>query len=678
MPGLSFYGLPGYIDMPSAYALPDGTFAFSVNQYGDVRRGNLVFQISPRITGAFRYAYMEDFDAGGRVSRYDRSFDLRWQVLTEDQAGWRPAVSVGLQDFGGSGIFAGEYLVASKRFGTRVTASTGIGWGRLGSYGSFSNPLSLISDRFDTRPGGPTRLSEVGRIEFGSFFRGDAALFAGIDWQVSDRLRLSAEYSSDAMSAEVRNLGFERRTPINLSAEYQFNNGARLALAVLYGSEVGLNYSFPLNPARPPSLSGREPGPPAVSYGSRASLASWGLRADGTAAPRDRLAEALRGQGARLEGFRIDGETAIVDVSNLRWKATGQFLGRTARILSAELPSEVRQFRIRTDKNGMTVNDMVIRRSDLEELEFAPDGAWQAYVRSGIQDASLLPDPRLNRETRFDIRIRPYFDPSLFDPDNPLRLDFGAAVTAEWSPLRGLYFGGSVRQKLIGNLDESTRMSNTKQQHVRSDGPLYAKTTGPKIPWMTVDYFARPGDHLYSRATAGLLEPMFGGVSGELLWAPADRNYALGIEVNYARQRDFEGGFGFQDYDIITGHLSGYYDFGNGYEGQMDVGRYLAGDWGTTISFNRRFGNGFMVGAFFTLTDIPFDDFGEGSFDKGIVLSVPVTWLTGKPSRQRVEQVIRPILRDGGARLQVRNRLYELTRDDRDVIGGESWGRFWR
>ena len=71
-------------------------------------------------------------------------------------------------------------------------------------------------------------------------------------------------------------------------------------------------------------------------------------------------------------------------------------------------------------------------------------------------------------------------------------------------------------------------------------------------------------------------------------------------------------------------------------------------------------------------------EFGEGSFDKGIRVDIPLSWLTGQPSRENFSQVIRPTLRDGGARLDVRNRLYEVTRDYRGRELSDSWGRIFR
>ena len=144
------------------------------------------------------------------------------------------------------------------------------------------------------------------------------------------------------------------------------------------------------------------------------------------------------------------------------------------------------------------------------------------------------------------------------------------------------------------------------------------------------------------------------------------------------RQREFEQGFGLQDYGVVSGHLSAYYDLGGGYRAQVDAGRYLAGDWGATLALDREFNNGWRLGAWATLTDVSAEDFGEGSFDKGIRFSIPFAWLSGRPSKARYASSIRPVTRDGGARLEVKGRLDEIAREyDREGLVAE-WGRVWR
>ena len=133
-PSLSFYGLPGLIDTPTAYSLPDGNLALTSGYYSGVVRNTLTFQITDRLTGSFRYAYLEDFDGAVGLSRYDRSFDLHYRLL--DEGDYTPAVAVGLRDFGGTGVYGAEYLVASKTFGNGLRASGGIGRWHRGQIGS--------------------------------------------------------------------------------------------------------------------------------------------------------------------------------------------------------------------------------------------------------------------------------------------------------------------------------------------------------------------------------------------------------------------------------------------------------------------------------------------------------------------------------------------------------------
>ena len=49
---------------------------------------------------------------------------------------------------------------------------------------------------------------------------------------------------------------------------------------------------------------------------------------------------------------------------------------------------------------------------------------------------------------------------------------------------------------------------------------------------------------------------------------------------------------------------------------------------------------------------VSFDDFGEGSFDKGMFFKIPLHTLLNKNVRSSYSTRIRPVQRDGGARLE--------------------------
>lgn len=73
----------------------------------------------------------------------------------------------------------------------------------------------------------------------------------------------------------------------------------------------------------------------------------------------------------------------------------------------------------------------------------------------------------------------------------------------------------------------------------------------------------------------------------------------------------------------------------------------------------------YEVDGYVTLTDIPLSQFGEGSFDKGIYLMMPMDLLTGESEQSKRYFEIRPITRDGGARLGSARKLYRQVKSTR-------------
>jgi hypothetical protein len=672
---VSTYGTPGLLEIPTAEMFEDGMLVFTAAGLRDTGRGTMTFQMLPWVHGSFRYAYIKGLD-GADGDRYDRSFDLHFRLREESKHS--PAIVMGLRDFGGTGIYAAEYFVATKTFRDRLKLTGGIGWGRMAGRGAFSNPLGIFGERFDTRPGsGAGGISTTGQLDFGNWFRGDAALFGGASWQYNDRLTFMAEYSPDLYTRERDNIGFDVRSPINVGVQYRFKNGAQLTTSYLYGTTLGLTFSYFIDPRKAVTPGGQGAAPPPLRPEAQIAAAT----ADSSPGDiRDRMQAALDQEGLRLVYLSDTGDTVQVGVENNRYGQAAQALGRTARVLANEEPPQAEHFDIALMSDGVPLSAVRINRDDLYELEHDPDNAWRSFARAQISDTIPLVQGGILSDAypHFSYRFGPYLNFSFFDPDDPLRYELGAVLGLDYTLVPGLTLSTELRQPILSTLDDSTRPSDSTLPRVRSDWNIYARESNLRVEHMTAEYLWRPGTNLYARTTLGYLETMFGGLSTELLWYPADSRLALGIEANYVAQRDFDVLFGFQDYSVATGHASAYYDLPGDYHAQVDVGRYLAGDYGATFTLDREFNNGFKVGAFFTLTNVSSEEFGEGSFDKGIRIEVPISWITGRPSRNKIAQTIRPVLRDGGARLNVRNRLYGVTREARAQDLSRGWGRFWR
>ena len=684
-PSLNFYGVPGLIDMPSAEMLPDGQFATSYSWFGGQSRLNATFQALPWLSASFRYNGVQNLNLGGYSTYYDRGFDVRFRLIKESRR-W-PQITLGLQDFIGTGIYAAEYIVATKSFATpglnparlpgRLKLTAGAGWGRLGSHGSLGAPFGSARPRFVAGGTG-------GKVAYDQWFRGPMSLFGGVEWQPSDRLGIKIEYSSDAYVTETRTRSvFSRDSSVNFGAEYQATRRTRLGAYYLYGSEFGLTAQIQLNPRVPPvRLAAPAPlpveqRPPRVSS-PLAYSTDWIASAAAPVQLRDAVARVLERDGLALEYLSVRADSAELRFRNLRYRASSIAVGRAARVLAQVLPASVETFRLVPVSGGMGLAAVTIRRSDLEALEFQPDAGRALQAVTGVGEAGRLPAgalPSTGLYPNFRWAVGPFFEPSYFDPDLPVRMDVGVELTASYEIAPGWTIGGALRHRLAGNVADG-RLSNSVLPHVRTDQTLYAQNS-TTLRNLYVARQWRPGTNLYARLTAGYLERMYGGLSAEVLWKPVTSRLGLGAEANYVRQRDFNQRLGFRDYSVFTGHASAYLEMGRGYLGQVHVGRYLAGDLGATFVLDRTFRNGWSVGGFFSLTNVSSKDFGEGSFDKGIRFSIPVNWFLGKPSQRSVGLGIRPVQRDGGQRLNVPGRLYGQVRAAHAKALNDQWARIW-
>ncbi len=669
--GYTLYGSPGLIDMPTGDQAAEGTLATTLARSGQDTRVTVTFQVSPRLSGSFRYSALGDFDNPASVdgTYYDRSFDLRYQLLTEGRL--RPAVTVGFQDFVGTGLFSGEYIAATKTLSPRLQATAGLGWGRFAS----NDPIGSTG----TRP--PIDLdSEGGTFTADQWFRGDVAAFGGLSFALSDKVTLLAEYSSDAYTLERANGPFDGTSQVNYGLQYRFDSGTMLSLYHTYGSQIAAQLTFAANAREPVVTGGLENAPLPVTprpAGSAQAL-GWTQQANAPAILQARLARGLSEEGLTLEGAEFTATKATLRLSNRRYGAQAQAIGRAARVMTRSLPGSIEEFVLVFVEDGLAGAAVTLQRSDLEALEFAPSD--QILPRVQFADSKgLAPAPGADEYPRLRWALSPGLEFSFFDPNNPLRADARVRLGGRYDLSPGLSVSGRVSQKVAGNLSDTTRNADAGGlPPVRTDFVEYNKQGTTALDYLTAAARGRPAENLYARVTAGYLERMYAGISGEVMWKPVDSRLALGAEVNYVRQRDFEQGFALRDYDAFTGHASVYYEFAQGYHARLDMGQYLAGDRGATLALDRIFANGWRVGAYATVTDASAEDFGEGSFDKGIVVELPISWASAQPSRQTAEVRIAPLTRNGGARLNVPDRLYDDVRQTHRPEAAKTWGRFWR
>ena len=155
--------------------------------------------------------------------------------------------------------------------------------------------------------------------------------------------------------------------------------------------------------------------------------------------------------------------------------------------------------------------------------------------------------------------------------------------------------------------------------------------------------------------SAGIFEEMFSGVGAEYLNYDSFSNHAYGIEIFYVKKRDYKMLFDHLDYSTTSGYFNYYYrNYGKiPFDLKLSFGKYLAGDIGGTLDVSRTFNNGTQFGVFATFTDVSTEQFGEGSFDKGIYFNIPIVG-------NFINYSWRPLTKDPGAKLTRKNNLYDL------------------
>ena len=212
--------------------------------------------------------------------------------------------------------------------------------------------------------------------------------------------------------------------------------------------------------------------------------------------------------------------------------------------------------------------------------------------------------------------------------------------------------------------------SYTDVYPVRIEVQEYLKKGKYGFDRFLLNYFNHLAKESYAVFSVGHFEQMYSGARFEYLKHKVDSIFSYGFEVSRVRQRDYSKSFlKFKDYSTTTGHINFY-----AYEPFLDftihasVGKYLAKDYGATFEFSKLFPNGLEMGFFFTLTNLSAGEYGEGSFDKGIFFTYPISLFASGPKKGKSKFLYRPLTRDGGSKLDHNLELYEILKTYSKVV----------
>jgi len=376
------------------------------------------------------------------------------------------------------------------------------------------------------------------------------------------------------------------------------------------------------------------------------------------------IRSALTAENLYVMAVSIGDSDVTVYYANYHYQMESDALDRIVRVLSRKAPPDVERFRIIAINNGIPVQEFDVLRGPAERSFEQEEHFLSASLTLSppAMNQPALTEASRDVYPRFSWGFFPQLRQALFDPNQPLGIQLVAAIGGGLELAPGLSLLGSVDVSVVDDFDAS-RTSDSLLPHVRSDFLKYFSRGKTGISGLEADYRFRLSPTMFARLRAGYLESMFAGGGGEILWRPEGARWALGADIYQVWQRDFDRLFGLQHYHQTTGHVSLYYDspwYNLNFE--LRAGQYLAGDRGVTFQVTRRFATGVEIGVFVTKTNVSASEFGEGSFDKGIIIRLPLGWIAPIETQSQIAMDLRPVQRDGGQVLGGDATLFDETR----------------
>lgn len=659
----SDFGGTGLLQMPTARMARSGEFNLNYRDNEEYRRYSVSMQLFDWLETTVRYTdvrtrpYSDNVDFSGNQTYKDKSFDVKARLWRE--SAWMPDVSFGLRDIAGTGLFDSEYFVASKRFGP-FDLTLGIGWGNMAESGNIKNPACELKASFCER--GSSYKQGGGQFEVQNFFHGPAALFGGIEYQTPwNPLRFKLEYDSNDYSAETadarRTNKIKQDSPINIGMVYRVSDYLDTTLSwqrgntLMWGFSLRTNFND-LRPVHPEDV------PPVYAPVNNGKNTDWQLVA--------RELDDKAGY-SQADIYADQGHVTVVADQD-KYRDKNEANQRAATVLANHVPDSVGEYHIVRRNQRMPVESTAVDSHAFRELQTAstPLGQTEPVSHRAEPLSDIKGQPVLQSEPpRFSYSVEPSLTQSVGGPESFYMYQVALKGSADYRLSDHWSLGAGASLNLVNNYDKfnyKTPPNDSSLPRVRTWIREYVTSSDLLLTNLQLTRMDNPATDWYSQVYGGYLEMMYAGVGSEVLYRPFGKSWAVGLDVNYVKQRDWNDTLRMADYDVVTGHVTTYWElpYMEGALAKISVGRYLAGDYGVTVDLSRRFDSGIIAGAFATKTDVSSSEYGEGSFTKGFYISIPFDLMFSEPTVKRGAVGWVPLTRDGGQMLQRRSSLYGI------------------
>lgn len=651
------FGGAGLLQMPTARMADTGEFSANYRDNDQYRRWSISLQPYDWLETTIRYTdvrtvlYSADSAFSGNQSYKDKGIDFKARLLQESM--WLPQVSLGIRDFAGTGLFDGEYLVASKRWGD-LDFTLGMGWGNMAERSNISNPLCKLSSKYCTRTG----FSGVpGNFEVGNLFHGPAAIFGGVEYQTPwQPLRVKLEYDGNDYSYEFAG-NIKVKSPINVGAVYRVTDMVDTQVSYERGNTFMWGVTLRTNFNNMRNLQVDEPREKVQASTGNSQKTDW-----------QQVASRLeRNAGWTNPTIYSDDSQVHVLAEQKKYRESDEANARAAVIVANATPATVKTLTLTRTREQLPISEQKIDLQAVRENTDRPLG--QDAPQSAVATEPTLPHGVVQRQgerQRFNWSWAPHLAQSFGGPENFYMYQVALGATSDLALTNHLWASAGASLNVANNYDQfnyKTPPQDSSLPRVRTWIREYITSSDLLLTNLQLTEMDKLSDSVYWQAYGGYLEMMYAGVGSEVLYRPFGKSWAIGMDANYVRQRDWTNTMKLADYTVGTGHVTGYWNlpYIDNTLLKLSVGRYLAKDVGATIDLSRKFDSGVVAGAFATFTNVSATEYGEGSFTKGFYITIPFDLLLVKPTTSTGSVSWIPLTRDGGQMLSRKYGLYTLS-----------------
>tara|TARA_B100000029_G_scaffold426908_1_gene436029 strand:+ start:131 stop:2329 length:2199 start_codon:yes stop_codon:yes gene_type:complete len=677
-------GSIGLIVNPSARFSSDGEFIFGISSESPYKRLYSTVQFFPWLEATLKYTEIENLEYGlglidpnNHVQTWkDKGADLKILLMKESDS--RPQLALGLMDIGGTGAFSSEYIAGSKQLGP-IDLTLGLAWGRMATRGHIDNPIGRKERNFELVYGG--------KFHFDDFFSGEkAAFFGGIEYTTPiEGLTIKAEYDSNNYQRE---LGYRKGvpspdvdTPINYGLNYHIDIFERdqldISLGVVRGNTVFANFVIGSNLNKTRDSLFRT-GPQKIDVSEYLPFRQ--LEDDWKKYLADSIMWQVGNQGIVTHNLHFSDEEVIIEISQSRFRRPIQAVDVVSRILASNAPKNITKLTVVNLDVGLETltasvdKEKLIDKVSLGELN---ETDVNFHHRSFPRQGDYITRKNDYLYPNFYWQITPKLNGTLQHQAKFYFYQLEALLHTEYSFKKGMYLSTDIGFDIYNNFEDYTyHITDGELHHVRQDRRLYMTEGTTGIRRMALDRFIDVNRNIKAKFSVGLLEWMYGGLGGEIIYFPDQKNWAIGLDTYWVKQREFDQKFSFRDYQTVTGFLSIYYDipFYN-MRFKASMGKFLGKDKGAQLDLSRRFANGSKVGAIVSLTDCDSACVGEGSFNKWVYFSLPMDLFSTSSARNFSGYAWSPLTKDAGQKVES-GRLYDHVihaKDEVDVLRRKPW-----